>query len=231
MEGFIMLIMIVFIVEAVLGSNSVSVMEGDFVTLKSDVSMQERDQMLWYFNDTLIALIRDDPSEGCVYDGERQRFRNRLSVDFETGSLTITNIRSEHAGRYEAEIVRNESSETSQSHSECDRTKIITKMINTGDTVKTFSVSVRPDSFSDRSDISASRSRLDKFNKGSYYKEKEQVCKKSSVLSVVLVAGVCAVAVVLVAVAVLGVFYYRDETSKKEDREKNKSEHLLTVSA
>ncbi|XP_059399720.1 uncharacterized protein LOC132131668 [Carassius carassius] len=230
MEGFIMLIMIVFVVEAVVGSNSVSVTEGDFVTLKSDVSMQERDKILWYFNDTLIALIREDPSEGCVYDGEGQIFRNRLLVDFETGSLTITNIRSEHAGRYEAEIIRNEISETSQSDSECDRTKIITKMINTGDTVKTFSVSIRPDSFSDHSVISASRSRPDKSNKGSYYKEKEQVCKKSSVLSVALVAGVCAVGVVLVAAAVLGVFYYRDMSSKK-GKEKNKSEHLLTVSA
>lgn len=138
----------------VVGSNLLSLIEGDSVTLKSDVTKQGRDKMLWYFNDTLIALINGDPSKSCVYDGEGEIFKDRLSVDYETGSLTITNIRSKHAGRYETEIIKSKSSETSQSNSECASTKIIKKKINIGDTVKTFSVSISGESISDDSVIS-----------------------------------------------------------------------------
>ncbi|KTF78909.1 hypothetical protein cypCar_00034324 [Cyprinus carpio] len=198
MEVFIMFTMFVFVLDGVVGSNSVSVMEGDIVTLKSDVTMQEHDKMLWYFNDALIALINGDPSKSCVYDGEGEIFKDRLSVDYETGSLTITNIRSKHAGRYETEIIKSKSSETSQSNSECDSTKIIKKKINIGDTVKTFSVSI-----------------------------------SDSVRTLGLIAGICAVGVILVAAAVIGVIYCRDKSSKKgkyyKDMKKNKSEHLLTV--
>lgn len=218
MEVFIMFTMFVFVLDGVVGSNSVSVMEGDIVTLKSDVTMQEHDKMLWYFNDALIALINGDPSKSCVYDGEGEIFKDRLSVDYETGSLTITNIRSKHAGRYETEIIKSKSSETSQSNSECDSTKIIKKKINIGDTVKTFSVS-----------ISASRSGPDKSNREWYSEGNEQKCKRNSVRTLGLIAGICAVGVILVAAAVIGVIYCRDKSSKKEDMKKNKSEHLLTV--
>lgn len=121
------------------------VMEGDSVTLESDVTKQGRDKMLWYFNDTLIALINGDPNKSCVYHGEGEIFKGRLEVDFDTGSLTITNIRPEHTGRYEANFIRSKSSGTSQSLNrigKCDPTKITRKMVNIGDTVKTFSVSI-----------------------------------------------------------------------------------------
>uniref|UniRef100_A0A8C1LK17 Uncharacterized protein n=1 Tax=Cyprinus carpio TaxID=7962 RepID=A0A8C1LK17_CYPCA len=229
MEVFTMLTMFVFVLDGVVGSNSVSVMEGDIVTLKSDVTMQEHDKMLWYFNDTLIALINGDPSKSCVYDGEGEIFKDRLSVDYETGSLTITNIRSKHAGRYETEIIKSKSSETSQSNSECASTKIIKKKINIGDTVKTFSVSISGESISDDSVISASRSGPDKSNKEWYSEGNEQKCKRNSVRTLGLIAGICAVGVILVAAAVIGVIYCRDKSSKKEDIKKNKSEHLLTV--
>ncbi len=126
-----------------------SVNEGDHVTLKSDVTKQGRDKMLWYFNDTLIALINGDPSKSCLYDGEGEIFRGRLEVDFETGSLIITDIRPEHTGRYEANFFKR-STGTSQSlnrNGKCDSRKIIKKMINIGDTVKTFSVSISGESF------------------------------------------------------------------------------------
>ncbi len=134
-----------------------SMMEGDSVTLKSDVTKQGRDKMLWYFNDTLIALINGEASKSCLYDGEGEIFRDRLEVDFETGSLTITNIRPEHTGRYEANFIKSKSSGTSQSlnrNGKCDSRKIIKKMMNIGDTVKTFSVSISGESFSVDSVIS-----------------------------------------------------------------------------
>lgn len=214
MEVFVLLTLFVFAVEAVVGSNLVSVMEGASVTLKSDVTKQGRDKMLWYFNDTLIALINGDPSKSCLYDGEGEIFRGRLEVDFETGSLTITNIRPEHTGRYEANFIKSKSSGTSQSlnrNGKCDSRKIIKKMINIGDTVKTFSVSISE----------------------SYNVEKKQESEQNSVLSSGLIAGICAGVgvgvVLLVAVAVLGVIYYRYRSSKMEDMEKNKFEQLLNV--
>ncbi|XDV23955.1 hypothetical protein PO909_028286 [Leuciscus waleckii] len=97
--------------------------------------------MLWYFNDILIAQINGEAGKSCLYDGEDGRFRDRLEVDYKTGSLTITNIRSEHAGRYEANFIQSKSSGTSESlnrNSKCDSTKIIRKMSNIGDTIKIF---------------------------------------------------------------------------------------------
>uniref|UniRef100_A0A9J8AY33 Uncharacterized protein n=1 Tax=Cyprinus carpio carpio TaxID=630221 RepID=A0A9J8AY33_CYPCA len=214
MNGFILLTLSAFVAEGnrthlsrgtsrnsecVVGSNLLSLIEGDSVTLKSDVTKQGRDKMLWYFNDTLIALINGDPSKSCVYDGEGGIFRGILEVDFETGSLTITNIRPEHTGRFEANFIRSKSSGTSQSlnrNGKCDSTKVIKKMINIGDTVKTFSVTISE----------------------SYNVEKKQEWEKNSVLSSGLVAGICVGAgvgvVLLVAAAVLGVIYYRYKSSK-----------------
>ncbi|KAK9967208.1 hypothetical protein ABG768_001616, partial [Culter alburnus] len=123
---------------------SVSVKEGDLLTLNTGVTKQQHDKILWYFNDTLIALINGHPNTSCLYDGEGGRFRDRLKVDYETGSLTITDIRSEHAGRYEVEIIRSESSGKRQSlnrNRKCDSTKITRKISSThDDSIKTFSV-------------------------------------------------------------------------------------------
>ncbi|XDV23961.1 hypothetical protein PO909_028288, partial [Leuciscus waleckii] len=93
------LTLFVFLVDGVLGDaselNLVS-MEGKSVPLNTGVNKQKRDKMLWYFNDILIAQINGEAGKSCLYDGEDGRFRDRLEVDYETGSLTITNIRSEH---------------------------------------------------------------------------------------------------------------------------------------
>ncbi len=124
---------------------TMSVMEGDTVDLYSGVTKQGLDKMLWYFNDTLIALINGEPSKSCVYYGEGEIFKDRLEVDYATGSLTVKNIRPEHTGRYEANFIQSKSSGTSQSlnrNSKCDGTKVIKKMSNIGDSVITFSVSV-----------------------------------------------------------------------------------------
>ncbi|XP_043078916.1 uncharacterized protein LOC122327540 isoform X3 [Puntigrus tetrazona] len=197
------------VVEAVVGLNLVSVKERDHVTLQSDVVKQGRDKMLWYFNDTLIALINGDPSKSCVYDGEGEIFRDRLTVDYETGSLTITNIGREHIGLYEANFIKSESSGTSQSlnrNGKCDSSKIIKKMINIGDIVKTFSVSIT---------------------------ELHEVEEKQE-HEMILIAGMCVGAgvVLLLAAAVLGVIYYRYRSSKMaEDKDKNNLKQLLDVSA
>ncbi len=130
----------------VCGDDVVTVMEGDKVTLYTNITKKEHDKMLWYFEDTRIALINGHPNTSCLYDGEGGRFRDRLKVDYETGSLTITNITTDHAGRYEAEIIRSESSGKRQSlnrNRKCDSTKITKKIsINHDDTIKTFNMIV-----------------------------------------------------------------------------------------
>ncbi|XDV24060.1 hypothetical protein PO909_028342 [Leuciscus waleckii] len=135
--------------QGVFGAETVEVkqvLEGDSVTLNTGVTKGERDEMLWYFKDTRIALISGHHNTSCLYDGEDGRFRDRLKVDYETGSLTITNIRSEHAGRYEAELNIKKSSGTSRSlnrNRKCNSTKITRKTSSTHDDfTKTFSVSV-----------------------------------------------------------------------------------------
>uniref|UniRef100_A0A8C2PN76 Uncharacterized protein n=1 Tax=Cyprinus carpio TaxID=7962 RepID=A0A8C2PN76_CYPCA len=119
-------------------------MEGDSFILRINVSKQHHEPMRWYFNDSLITLI-NGPNTSCLYDGEGGRFRDRLKVDYETGFLTITDIRSEHAGRYEADIIRRDSSGKSQSlnrNPKCDSTKIYKKNIIPKDIIITFSLTV-----------------------------------------------------------------------------------------
>uniref|UniRef100_A0A9J8B160 Ig-like domain-containing protein n=1 Tax=Cyprinus carpio carpio TaxID=630221 RepID=A0A9J8B160_CYPCA len=83
---------------------SVSVTEGDSVSLNTDVTeLQRDDQILWMFGprDTRIAEIYKQIIS--VYD-KKEKFRDRLSVDSQTGSLTIKNIRNEHSGLYKLQI-------------------------------------------------------------------------------------------------------------------------------
>ncbi len=83
---------------------SVSVLEGDSVTLDSGFTeMMDDDLILWRFGseNTLIAEINVMYSSMTVYDdGADGRFRDRLKLDDQTGSLTITNITTEHTGLY-----------------------------------------------------------------------------------------------------------------------------------
>ncbi|XP_043078723.1 uncharacterized protein LOC122327429 isoform X2 [Puntigrus tetrazona] len=90
-----------------------TVKEGESVTLDPSVMKNPKDLMIWYFNDTFIAKINGDPSRICT-DGQcedaGERFRNRLKLDHQNGSLTITNTRNTDSGLYHLEIITNSSS-------------------------------------------------------------------------------------------------------------------------
>ncbi|XP_016360472.1 SLAM family member 5-like [Sinocyclocheilus anshuiensis] len=83
---------------------SVSVVEGHKVTLNSGLTeMKDDDVIQWRFwiENTLIAEINKRADSMSVYEDVLDgRFRDRLKLDNQTGSLTITNIRTEHSGRY-----------------------------------------------------------------------------------------------------------------------------------
>ncbi len=89
---------------------SVSVKEGDSVTLKINVTeTQTGDKIEWKFgtNRTLIARMNGEISN--IYDGPDGIFRDRLKLDHQTGSLIITNTRTTDSGLYEVEISRSSS--------------------------------------------------------------------------------------------------------------------------
>ncbi|XP_077083219.1 uncharacterized protein LOC143736366 [Siphateles boraxobius] len=101
MNGFVLLTLIVFIVPGSYDvDKDVSVIEGDSVTLNTGFIKGEQERIKWYFQDSRIAEITGDQSKICTDDQCKERFRDRLKLDHQTGSLTITNTRNTHSGEY-----------------------------------------------------------------------------------------------------------------------------------
>ncbi|XP_056614712.1 uncharacterized protein LOC130429891 [Triplophysa dalaica] len=84
-----------------------SVMEGNSVTLHTGLKhIQIHDRLLWIFEfaDTLIAEIH---AQNVSIFNKEGIFKDRLEMNNQTGSLTITNITTEHSGLYQLRISRN----------------------------------------------------------------------------------------------------------------------------
>ncbi|KAL0161615.1 hypothetical protein M9458_045340, partial [Cirrhinus mrigala] len=92
---------------------SVSGKIGNSITLNSGLTeIMEDDLIQWRFFDDpilwwfgyeyiLTAEIKKGVNNMTVYDGVLDgRFRDTLKLDKQTGSLTITNIKIQHAGHY-----------------------------------------------------------------------------------------------------------------------------------
>uniref|UniRef100_A0A8C1PA07 Ig-like domain-containing protein n=1 Tax=Cyprinus carpio TaxID=7962 RepID=A0A8C1PA07_CYPCA len=85
---------------------SVSVTEGDSITLNTDIKVQSKDMLLWMVGaqETRIAEIYN---QNIFMYESNEPFGDRLQMDNQTGSLTIRNIRTEHSGLYELLILSN----------------------------------------------------------------------------------------------------------------------------
>ncbi|XP_058618009.1 carcinoembryonic antigen-related cell adhesion molecule 1-like isoform X2 [Onychostoma macrolepis] len=112
---FILLLVILFLLDhGVSGvftdSVSVSIKEGDSVTLNTDVQTNQQEEIRWHFNDNLIAKINGYISYICTdvqCNEDSERFRDRLKLDNQTGSLTITNVTTSDSGEYKVMIFSN----------------------------------------------------------------------------------------------------------------------------
>ncbi|KAL1252147.1 hypothetical protein QQF64_019943, partial [Cirrhinus molitorella] len=93
---------------------NVSVMEGDSVTLQINVTKMQTDDVKWTFGTNGPRIAKIDEKTSKVFDGPDGKFRNRLKLDNQTGSLTIMNTRKTDSGLYEVEI-SSSSSETKHS--------------------------------------------------------------------------------------------------------------------
>uniref|UniRef100_A0A8C2IH98 Ig-like domain-containing protein n=1 Tax=Cyprinus carpio TaxID=7962 RepID=A0A8C2IH98_CYPCA len=82
---------------------SVSVLEGDSVTLNSDVKVQGDNMILWMFGPE-INRIAEIYKQVIDMFNSNVKFGYKLQMDSQTGSLTIRNIRTEHTGLYKLSI-------------------------------------------------------------------------------------------------------------------------------
>ncbi|KAF4097280.1 hypothetical protein G5714_021288 [Onychostoma macrolepis] len=89
---------------------SVSVKEGDSVTLQINVTeIQTDDNIMWTFGTNRSLIAKMNGVTSTIFNGTDERFRDRLKLDHQTGSLTIMNTRTTDSGLYEAEISRSSS--------------------------------------------------------------------------------------------------------------------------
>ncbi len=86
---------------------SVSVTEGESVSLNSRLTgIQTRDIITWTFGYSVTKIAEINREDGIVstFDGPDGRFRDRLKLNDQTGSLTITNTRTTDSGNYTVNI-------------------------------------------------------------------------------------------------------------------------------
>ncbi|XP_067271618.1 muscle M-line assembly protein unc-89-like [Pseudorasbora parva] len=93
------------------GMKSVSVAEGDLVTLQTDVTKTHGDELIvWRFGDERKLIVKRDIEAKNSYETD-ERFRDRLKLD-QTGSLTITHTRTTDSGLYTVKISSSSSKQT-----------------------------------------------------------------------------------------------------------------------
>ncbi|XP_056615288.1 uncharacterized protein LOC130430272 [Triplophysa dalaica] len=84
---------------------SVSVMEGDSVTLHTGLTeIQRYDQIVWTFGEDGIVIVKDDREDNKTTFSHDEIYEDRLELNYQTGSLTITDARITDTGLYKVKI-------------------------------------------------------------------------------------------------------------------------------
>ncbi|XP_073717915.1 uncharacterized protein [Misgurnus anguillicaudatus] len=83
---------------------SVSVMEGDSVTLHTDIFKQKDDMVVWSYGpeNTFVGRINGKANKTKFSDDEK--FRDRVNLNLQTGDLNIRDSKTEHSGVYTLQI-------------------------------------------------------------------------------------------------------------------------------
>ncbi|XP_065099569.1 uncharacterized protein [Paramisgurnus dabryanus] len=102
MNGVIFFCLCLWSLSGVFGSEFVSVMEGDSVILSFSLTEpQIKDGITWKFGPQETPIANMINYKTTVYDDRPDgTFKNRLRINHETGTLTITNTRTPHTGLY-----------------------------------------------------------------------------------------------------------------------------------
>ncbi|KAI7790776.1 hypothetical protein IRJ41_000897 [Triplophysa rosa] len=85
---------------------TLSVMEGDSLNLHVDTPVQSYDFINWTFGPEKNPIVVINGGEFKLFS---HRFRDRVQVNAQTGSLTITNITTEDPGLYQLQITNHQS--------------------------------------------------------------------------------------------------------------------------
>uniref|UniRef100_A0A8C1RC90 Immunoglobulin domain-containing protein n=1 Tax=Cyprinus carpio TaxID=7962 RepID=A0A8C1RC90_CYPCA len=110
MQNMLLFFLFILFMDGVSGADETeSVMEGDSVTLHTNLTeIQNDDTILWMFGpeDSVVSQITRKAGLTSFFVTDKERFRGRLRVDQKTGSLTIRNTRFRHSGKYKLTVSR-----------------------------------------------------------------------------------------------------------------------------
>lgn len=82
---------------------TISVKEGESVTLDPDDAKTTSDVITWFFDGTRITKITGDPNQISTDLQTNEKFKDRLTVN-QNGSLTMMNTRITDSGLYKLQI-------------------------------------------------------------------------------------------------------------------------------
>ncbi|XP_055074530.2 uncharacterized protein [Misgurnus anguillicaudatus] len=105
MENLLLFFIFSLSLNAVFGEE-VSVLEGNVVSFKTGLTDMRKVYLIWLYRGAIIAKINEGDIN--LYDTDDGIFEDRLQLDNQTGSLTISDIRTKHAGLYQQKIITNE---------------------------------------------------------------------------------------------------------------------------